>query len=442
MRLFGFDINIKLARDTPRNVEQRANENIGPTGWGNNWDSLYGGAGIVTRQKALSVPSVFAAVDTVSKTLASLPFAPYRRTSAGSELALGHPLFAMETIEPSPMQTAFNFRRDMFADACFGNAYAKISFNGRGRAFKMERLVPENVIVYQSDSGQLYYVVNRQVGAKFVNEILFDYEVLHLRGMSMDGYAGIDVSNTFASSLAMSIDATRYGHNYFSNNAAVDAVIEYPNALTPNERAIIERKIREKHAGVSNVGGIMLLDADAKYNKIGTSPQEAALNETRSFQGYESCRIFGVPAHMINLLDRSTFNNIEMMDNGFVKYCLAPWAKQAEQEHDVKLLTSEEKQSGSVYHRFNLAGLLRGDMKSRGEYADTMLKNMVYTINDVREMDNLNRVPWGDLPYAQAGVTPVNEDGSIDLNTPAEPEKMQEAEKDTDNGEPQEGAAE
>jgi HK97 family phage portal protein len=330
----------------------------------------------------------------------------------------------------------------MFADACFGNAYAKISFNGRGRAFKMERLVPENVMVYQSDSGQLYYVVNRQVGTRFVNEILFDYEVLHLRGMSMDGYAGIDVSNTFASSLAMSIDATRYGHNYFSNNAAVDAVIEYPNALTPNERAIIERKIREKHAGVSNVGGIMLLDADAKYNKIGTSPQEAALNETRSFQGYESCRIFGVPAHMINLLDRSTFNNIEMMDNGFVKYCLAPWAKQAEQEHDVKLLTSEEKQSGSVYHRFNLAGLLRGDMKSRGEYADTMLKNMVYTINDVREMDNLNRVPWGDLPYAQAGVTPVNEDGSIDLNTPAEPEKMQEAEKDTDNGEPQEGAAE
>jgi len=67
---------------------------------------------------------------------------------------------------------------------------------------------------------------------------------------------------------------------------------------------------------------------------------------------------------------------------------------------------------------------------------------MVYTINDVREMDNLNRVPWGDLPYAQAGVTPVNEDGSIDLNTPAEPEKMEEAEKDTDNGEPQEGASE
>ena len=437
MQLFGFNIDIRSKRvvaleNTVRSLQGQIV--AGPSGWGTNYDSLFSGSGVITRQKALSVPAVFAAVDVVSKTLASLPFAPYMRTSTGAEKAVGHPLWAMETIEPSPYTTAFNFRRDLFADTCFGNAYAKISFKGNGRAYKLERLVPENVTVYQNqETGEPFYCVTRtDPGGKLRYEVLMQYEVLHLRGMTIDGWQGLDISDTFSDSIAMSIQATRYGHNFFNNNAAVGGVVEYPGALTPTQREMMEGKINAKHAGLSNVGGTMVLDAGSKYSKIGTNPQEAMLNETRTFQAYENCRIFGVPAHMINILDRSTFNNIEMMDNGFVKYCLTPLAEQCEQEHDVKLLTQSEKTSGSVFHRYDLSGLMRGDMKSRGEYEDKMLKNMVLTINDVREMNNLNEVSWGHTPYAQAGVTPVNEDGTIDLNTPADA-----ANNDTNDGTPQ-----
>jgi len=442
LRFLGLNITFGGSEkpQTAHGKDQRdAGTYIGPTGWGTNYDSIFLGSGSITRQKALQVPAVFAAVDVVSRTLASLPFMPLRRTTDGAEEARGHPLWAIETIEPSPMITAFNFRRDMFADACFGNAFAKISFKGNGRAGKLERLVPEDVTIYESYDGSLYFMVTRRVKGGTNTEILRQDEVIHLRGMTLDGWQGMDISNTFGSSLAMSIEATRYGHNFFSNNAAVDGVIEYPGALSPAQRELMEAKIKQKHAGITNVGGTMLLDAGSKYNKVGTNPAEAMLNDTRMFQAYESCRIFGVPAHMINVLDRSTFNNIEMMDNGFVKYCLTPWAQQWEAEHDVKLLTTEEKLSGSVFHRFDLSGLMRGDMKSRGEYEDKMLKNMVYTINDVRRLNDLNAVPWGNLPYAQAGVTPVNEDGSIDINTPADGNEVESedetptAKKDTEN---------
>jgi HK97 family phage portal protein len=317
------------------------------------------------------------------------------------------------------MISSFNFLRDMFADACFGNAYAKISFKGNGRAYKLERLIPEDVQIYENLDGSLYYMVSRRNRSGPNTEVLRQDEVIHLRGMTIDGWQGMDISKSFSASLAMSIEATRYGHNFFTNNAAIDKVVEYPGALSPAQRELMESKIKQKHAGVNNVGGTIVLDAGSKMVKVGLNPQEAMLNDTRMFQAYESCRIFGVPAHMINVLDRSTFNNIEMMDNGFVKYCLTPWAQQWEAEHDVKLLTNDEKMSGSIFHRFDLSGLMRGDMKSRGEYEDKMLKNMVYTINDVRRLNDLNEVPWGNLPYAQAGVTPVNEDGTIDLNTPA-----------------------
>jgi phage portal protein BeeE len=102
-----------------------------------------------------------------------------------------------------------------------------------------------------------------------------------------------------------------------------------------------------------------------------------------------------------------------MMDNGFVKYCLVPWCEQFEQECDVKLLTQSEKVTGNIFTRFNLSGLLRGDTKSRSEFYDTMLKNMVFTINDVRRLEGLNDVEWGYEPYAQSGVAQVDADGTV-----------------------------
>lgn len=438
MNLFGLQINIRTKRERQLETELRNMQSAyGPSGWGQSWDNLFTGNGLVTRQKALSVPAVYAAVDIVSKTLASLPFGPYRKTASGSERAETHPLFLLETLEPSPYTTAFNFWRDLFADACFGKAVAKITFKGNGRAGQLERLDPDLTHPHFLDNGKMLWITQRNYGGRMQQEILMPYEVLHLRGISLDGYQGLDIPKQFSDSFGMSIDATKYGGSFFYNNAAIDGVVEFPGGLDPKSRQIIEDKIQRKHSGVQNAGGIMVLDAGAKYNKIGTSPQEAMLNETRMFQGYESCRIFGVPAHMINILDRSTFNNIEVMDNSFVRYCLTPWATQVEQECDVKLLTSDEKATRSVFHHLDLSGLMRGDMESRAKYEDTMLKNMVFTINDVRRMNNLNTVPWGDTPYAQAGITNVKKDGSIEVNQP-QPDTAA-GQTDTPNGQPQAG---
>jgi HK97 family phage portal protein len=445
MRVFGFDIQLKSSREIALENEVRSlqNQQAAYAPWGAEYNAMFTGSGTVTRKKALTVPSIYAAVDVVSKTLASLPFEPFRRTPTGAEPATTHPLYVMETLEPSPLVTAFNFRRDMFADACFGNACAKITFKGNGRAASLERMPPDDYWIYPSENGKIYYVWHRRVGAYVQEEILFPYEVLHLRGMTLDGWdGGLDVASNFSASINMSIDATSYGGNFYHNNAAVGGVVEYPGGLTPLQRQQLEDKINAKHTGIRNVGSTMVLDAGMKFQPVKNNPQEAALNETRTFQAYESCRIFGVPAHMINVLDRSTFNNIEMMDNGFVKYCLAPWAQNFEQECDVKLLTNDEKQSGSIFHRFDLSGLLRGDMKSQGEFYEKMLKGFVMCPNDVRKILNMNDAPWGSTPFAPSGTTNVAEDGTI--QAPEAPEKPEtpgdtSTDKNTED-EPQPGA--
>ncbi len=133
------------------------------------------------------------------------------------------------------------------------------------------------------------------------------------------------------------------------------------------------------------------------------------------------------------------------MNTQFVTLCLNPWAEQVEQEFAVKLLTENEKTADRFFFRFNLDGLMRGDTAARATYVDTMLKNMVYTINDVRQLDNLNTVPWGDTPYAQAGITQLSEDGTLEIpepqtDTPADAADNSQS-NDTGTGTPQASAA-
>jgi HK97 family phage portal protein len=268
--------------------------------------------------------------------------------------------------------------------------------------------------------------------------------MLHVRGVTLDGINGVDVVRTFRDSFGMGIAATEYGAAYYGNGAHTDKAVLFPGVLTPQNRAILEQKINEK-TGPRNAGKMLVLDGGMTIDELSSDPGKASLNDVRKFQADEYARIFGVPAHLIGQLDRATFNNIETMNTQFVTLCLNPWAEQVEQEFAVKLLTENEKTADRFFFRFNLDGLMRGDTAARATYVDTMLKNMVYTINDVRQLDNLNTVPWGDTPYAQAGITQLSEDGTLEIpepqtDTPADAADNSQS-NDTGTGTPQASAA-
>lgn len=412
MRIGDYEIGFFYWRKAEsRDISGQNQANIG-------WSNLFAPANTlsnvtVTRETALSVPAIWAAVRTISETLASLPFSIYETTDGGSRIATGHPLFNLIKLEPSPDYSAYDFRKALIANSCFGDAYAKIYRNGVGRAVRLELLDPLMVTPWQDNNGNRWYIVVRQVGDQSKYETLRQEEVLHIKGFTLNGVTSKSVTATHRDTLGMTIAANQYGAAFFGNGAHVGGVIEYPLELSESERAKISSAVDSKYGGVRHVGKTMVLDAGMKYTKVGLNPNEAMLNDARNFQVLESSRIFGVPAHLLAQLDRATFSNIEVMNVQFVNLCLRPFAVGIEQEFARKLLTSSEKTSGAFFFRHNLDGLLRGDTEARSKYYQAMLNAMVYTINDVRALENMNAVPWGDTPYAQAGVTKLAEDGKI-----------------------------
>lgn len=370
----------------------------------------------VSMQSALSVPAVWDAVKKVSETLASLPLDLFKKTENGAEPATSHPVRYIIRTEPSPNVSSYEFRRALFARACFGDGFARIYRNGIGRPVRLE-LMTGNVRVCQKDDGGLFYVWYWNRGNKSGTEILLPQEVLHIRGFNLDNIQGLNVSVVHRDSLGFAISANKYGNNFFHNNASVDKVVTNTHPVTPVQAEQLAKKINNV-SGVGKSGSTLILDNGMDLKKIGLSPEEAMLNESRTFQVNETGgRIFGVPVHLLQNMDRATFNNIEAMNTTFVTLGLRPWAIQSEQEFFIKLLTRDEKESDTLFFRHNFEGLLRGDTAARASLYASGILNGWLTRNEVREKENLNTLEGLDLPLVPANMSIIDEDGKIETQT-------------------------
>ena len=149
-----------------------------------------------------------------------------------------------------------------------------------------------------------------------------------------------------------------------------------------------------------------------KYTPISIAPNEAQFLETRKFQINEIARIFRVPPHMGGDLEKSSFSNIEQQSLEYVQYTLAPWIARFEQSMVRALLSVSEKKD--FFIKFNVDGLLRGDYQSRMSGYATARQNGWMSANDIRELENLDRIPaeqGGDLYLINGNMTRLEDAG-------------------------------
>ena len=175
------------------------------------------------------------------------------------------------------------------------------------------------------------------------------------------------------------------------------------------------------------------------YTPISISPEQAQFLETRKFQIDEIARIFRVPPHMVGDLEKSSFSNIEQQSLEFVKYTLEPWIVRWEKSLNRALLTDSEK--AAYFVKFNVDGLLRGDYQSRMNGYATARQNGWMSANDIRELENLDRIPpelGGDLYLINGNMTKLEDAGIFAATTAAgkeedSDEEVLEVEKSDDD---------
>jgi hypothetical protein len=154
---------------------------------------------------------------------------------------------------------------------------------------------------------------------------------------------------------------------------------------------------------------VAILEEGMQWKDVGMPLDDAQFLETRKFQIGEIARIFRVPPHMIQDLDRATFSNIEHQGIDFVTYSLTPWLVRIEQSITRDLVGPIER--NAIFAQFMIDGFLRGDIASR--YAAYAVgRNWGWlSVNDIRKLENLNPIESGDiylqpLNMQEAGAPP------------------------------------
>ena len=366
----------------------------------------------VNERSAMQMTAVYSCVRILSEAVAGLPLHLYQYTDRGSkEKAADNPLYFLLHDEPNTEMTSFVFRETLMTHLLlWGNAYSQIIRNGKGEVVGLYPLMPDRMTVNRDEKGRLYY--EYMVSSDDAKTLkggtvrLSPYDVLHIPGLGFDGLVGYSPIAMAKNAIGLAIAAEEYGSKFYANGAAPSGILEYPGTVKEPD------KVRESwnagFGGSSNAHKIAVLEEGMKYTPISISPNEAQFLETRRFQINEIARIFRVPPHMVGDLEKSSFSNIEQQSLEFVKYTLEPWLVRWEQAMQRSLIPQDDK--SKYFIKFNVDGLLRGDYQSRMQGYATARQNGWMSANDIRELENLDRIPaedGGDLYLINGNMMPL-----------------------------------
>ena len=393
----------------------------------------------VNERSAMQMTAVYSCVRILSEAVAGLPLHLYQYTDKGSkEKAVDNPLYFLLHDEPNTEMTSFVFRETLMTHLLlWGNAYSQIIRNGKGEAVGLYPLMPDRMTVGRDEKGRLYYeyMVSNDDAKTLKDGMvrLSPYDVLHIPGLGFDGLVGYSPIAMVKNAIGLAIAAEEYGSKFYANRATPSGILEYPGTVKEPD------KVRESwnagFGGSSNAHKIAVLEEGMKYTPISISPNEAQFLETRKFQINEIARIFRVPPHMVGDLEKSSFSNIEQQSLEFVKYTLEPWLVRWEQAMQRALIPQDDK--SKYFIKFNVDGLLRGDYQSRMQGYATARQNGWMSANDIRELENLDRIPaedGGDLYLINGNMMPLSMSGAAYGKEETQNEEVLELEEPDGSG--------
>lgn len=356
------------------------------------WMISFFGAGTTTSKveinhdTALQISTVYACVYAIADDLSKLPVKVYRRDEAsGDETELrSHPISRLMR-RPSPIMTGKVFREVMQHQLLlWGNAFAEIVFEN-GVPARLVPIEPWRVwIEIKVDNTITYHVHNsRRRDVELLPE-----QVLHLKLLSKDGISGISVLQQARETMGINLGGDRMTASLLGSGMMPAGMLKHPGKLTPTAEKNLQQGLKDRYGGAAKAGEPMILQEGMDYQVLGMPLKDAQFVESRKLTREEICQFFRVPPHIVGLLERATNNNIEHQGLEYGMYTLLGHCRRWEEEIEVKLAPYfPESELLNVEH--DMDELLRGDIKTRGEYYQRGRQWGFLTADDIRRSEKM-----------------------------------------------------
>lgn len=349
---------------------------------------------------AEGITATFACLKILADGVAALPLHLYRRKSGDTrELATKHPLYRLLHSRPNPKMSAFRFRNvGQYHLASWGNSYCQIMRNGRGQIAQLWPMLPSKMNIQKDDEQNPIYIYDgKPIDAD---------KILHIPGFGFDGVEGLSVIKLHAVSMGLADILEQFGVYYFEQGTHIGSTFKHPGRLSDKAFDRLQKSL-DKKTGWGKSHKRLILEEGMEFAKTTIPPNDSQFIESRKFQTEEIARIFRIPPHMIQMLDKATFSNITQQSLDFVQNTLQPWLVLWEQELNRALLTEEEQEE--YYFEHAVEGRLRGDTETRYKAYMTGRQWGWLSVNDIRRFENMNPIPGGDVYLTPLNMIPSDQ---------------------------------
>lgn len=349
-------------------------------------------AGIdVTLRTALGVSTVFACVKVIAEDTATPDCKIFEIGENGVRReAREHPLWRLLYVKPNPHQTAFEFRLQVIAHAVLtGNAFIVKMPDARGRVYELLPMEPGLVrMEQQPDRSMRYFVRSTE---KSMEVEIPPSMMWHLRGISWNGWAGMDILRVARDSIGLSMATESFASEMFANGVRLSGHLEVDGNPGPE----VIKQIRDTwvniHTGAGNRLQTAVLAGGIKFVPHTINADEAQYIETRKFLVPEVCRFFRVSPVMVGHDEGSAaYASVEQRMLAHRFDTLGPWFKNFQQSAMCALLSDEEL--GRYQIEIVDRGLSRVTAIERAQTLAILRQNGAITGNDMREEMDYARV--------------------------------------------------
>jgi HK97 family phage portal protein len=362
------------------------------------WSNIFGyqdnfSEEAVTEKRAHGLATVYTCINVRSRTIASLPINPMIEENGTKRVLTDHAVYyPLAQQANSYLSSAQMFLSSMIHSDSWGNSIIGINRDSRYRPKSFDLIEPGEWGCTKHD-GEAWYKINGMMyGA---------HEVLHFRWFSYNGLEGISPIRLNQITMGGAFKQERYQASALSNKP--------PGFLSYEGTQQAEQKAQNQDSWKRDIdrGRVPLLTGKWQYHPLILPPGEAEYVSTAGLTDQKICGIYQMPPAFVQNYDRMTWNNSEQVDLLYAKHTVTPICRIIEQEINMKLFTEKEKKNHFV--KFNMNGLLRGDIAARAAFYTAMRNIGGMNGNEIRDREDMNSYEGGDIYTVQGANVPIDQ---------------------------------
>lgn len=353
---------------------------------------------VITKERALQIPTVKAALNLIKGTVRETPLKLYQRDEDGQITEVKGDIRTRllnddtgDTLSATQMWDALI--EDYFL---LGGGYAYI--NKRGSSVK-----------------SLHYVENEEVAVIHNNEAIFkDYDILvrakryfpfqflKILRDTKNGAEGTGLITENSLILQVAYNALKFENNLVATGGNKKGFIKSIRKLAQEQIDTLKQAWRNLYS--SSTENIVVLNDGLEFQESSNTSVEMQLNENKKVNKEEIAEIFNIPLGMLAGTGVSAASEDDKKK--FADFCVIPFLEVIKNAVNRDLLLEEEKER--LFFDFDTKEIKKGSILERFQAYEIAVKNNFMFTDDVRRIENL---PASGLDFVNLNL------GSVLYNT-------------------------